>query len=266
MNEVGKIVADALDLGQIPWRFSSSFLPRQIVSGRLFASVNPILLQIAAAKMNSTSPWWATKIQWELCGHTVIVGPDDGVQLPGKEDEVYNLAQTVGEFPLLPPKPVVPGAAFDTIIDRAGIKIEYGVDATCQYERDKDLIRIPYPFMFICADCFFHALSHEIAHWSESRMDFDRSTAVNELRADVLSGYFCASLGIKPVAAHLRSQHDKFAGAWASGIRADPGLLFQVCNNVTATVTWLLGIIGMEVRWEMSPGITDCDQVPNGAL
>src|SRR5271156_151725 len=113
MIDVSKIVADALDAGQIPWRFSSSFLPRQIVSGRLFAGVNPILLQIAATKMNSTSLWWATKMQWELCGHMVVVGPQDGVQLPGKEDQVFDLTQTVGEYPLVPPKPTDPRAAFD---------------------------------------------------------------------------------------------------------------------------------------------------------
>jgi antirestriction protein ArdC len=250
MEAISRKVADALDSGQIPWRMNH--YPRQIVSGRLFAGVNPILLQIAAARMNSSSLWWATKIQWELCGHMVIVGPEDGVQLPGKEDEVFNLVQTDGRYQ--PPTLTYrsPGSVFDTLIREAGIRVEYGIDATCHYERDNDLIRIPYPFMFI--DGFFHALSHEIFHFTERRMDWNGTVAGDELRADIGAGYICAAIGVKPVRTNFRKHHDKFAPTWAADLRAKPGLLFDVCNNVTATISCLLSFAGVEVEWEMNPG------------
>jgi hypothetical protein len=254
METISRQIADALDAGQIPWRMSH--YPRQIVSGRLFAGVNPILLQIAAARMNSTSPWWATKMECELCRHMVVVGPDDGVQLPDQKENVFNLEQQPDrgfEPPELPYRR--PAVVFDTLVREAGIKIEYDDEAICQYERDKDLIRIPYPFLF-ADDCFFHALSHEIFHFTERRMGWPAAatTPQDELRAEIGASFLCAVLGVKPLAARYRSNHDKFVQTWAADMRANPGLLFEVCNNVTATISGLLRFVGMEVRWEMNSG------------
>jgi hypothetical protein len=258
VNDVNKIVADALEAGQIPWRFASACLPRQIVSSRLFSAVNPILLQIGATRINSSSPWWATEILWELVGHTVIASPDDGVQLPGEQDAVFNLDQTIGEYPLLPPKQVDPKPAFEALVERAKIKIEHVYDTVCEYVRDEDKIRIPCVFLFQDGpggiEGYFFSLAHEIMHFSESRTGWAANDVVNELRAEIGSAYFCAALGITPVAAHLRRHHDKFAAAWAADLRAHPELICHVCNNATATVAWLFKVIGMEVKWEMHPG------------
>jgi hypothetical protein len=52
----------------------------------------------------------------------------------------------------------------------------------------------------------------------------------------------------------FRKQHDKFARAWAADVRADPELLFRVCDNVTATIFLLLRFIGKKVNWQKTPG------------
>ncbi len=248
MNDASRQIADAIDTGKIPWRMPH--LPRNVLSDSVYGGVAPILLSLRGF----SSPFWGTRFNWKAVSTGIIVAPDDGVCLPGQKETVFNLEQTDRGFE--PPALTCcnPGEVFGILIKEAGIKIEYGIDAICHYERDKDLIRIPYPFMFI--DGFFHALSHEIFHFSERRMDWDwdHSVADDELRADIGAGNFCAALGIKPVRATFRKHHDKFAPTWAADMRADPELLFRVCDSVTATISRLLRFVGIEVRWEISPG------------
>ncbi len=74
MKQYSKIVANALDDGLIPWRLTS--FPRNVASGRLFGGVSPILLQIAATRLNGSSSWWGTSSQWQAAGNWVEPGEE----------------------------------------------------------------------------------------------------------------------------------------------------------------------------------------------
>lgn len=248
MNDVSKIVADSLLAGAIPWRLPS--FPRLIVSAKLYGGTSPILLQLAANRMKLTSPFWATSSQWRFVGSEVIVGPEDGVYLPNEDRVVFNLEQTDRTYQPPTPPPVNIKAFFKDLVDVAKIKIKAHFGPECCYNRDTDSIRIPYMFMFVYGpgkvEGYWLALAHEIFHWTESRMGWDSNDAVNELRADIGSAYLCAALQAKPTQVHLRVHHDRWVGAWVKAIRADPELLFRVCNDVCNTIIWLMKFVGMK--------------------
>jgi hypothetical protein len=224
-------------------------------------------LQIAAARLNRSSSWWGTSSQWQAVGNWVKPG-EEGIRLPN-DDVVFNLDQTDGIYQ--PPTLTHPSpeSFFDTLVSRAGIKLEWQTDATCDCNRGKDLIRIPCPWMFIEVDCFFHALSHEIFHFSERYTGWKSgNVADDELRADLGAAYLGAAISLKPLDMRFRQNHEKYVTSWIAHMHMDPELLFRVCNSVTATIPWLLKFVGMEVHWQLdqrsgqstSPDVLDLEK------
>lgn len=270
MIEFSNKVAEALDGGLIPWRLHAA--PRNVLTNKLYGGVNPILLNIAATRLNLSSPYWGTHEQWKAVGCKVrqldieewgarIILLKENKSTKARSitshrlvrDVVYNWAQT--DRALRPPELPEPNPeeGFQAIIKNGGVKIEYAFNQDCKYYEAEDLIRMPHRSMFEYGpgglSGFYDALGHEIFHWSESRMHWDGSADVNELRAEIGTGYLGAILGAKPLPPHLARHHRKHAGRWASLMRADPEMLFKVCENVTDTVTYFLKFAGWVVPW-----------------
>src|SRR5262245_7595979 len=223
-----------------------------VANRKFYGGVNPILLEIAAETLGCSSPWWGTLKEWESVGGKVR--PDSlGARIPHWQEAVYNLEQTDRGYE--PPAPVYddPAPVFDAIVRGAAITIEYAFSAECKYFGAEDKIRMPHRWLFEIGpggvSGYFDAKGHEIGHWSESRMHWDASPDVCELRTEILSGYLCALLGVKPLPRHLARHHDSHAARWSRLMRSDPTLLVKVCENVTATVTWLLAFAGKQVDW-----------------
>jgi antirestriction protein ArdC len=252
MKQVTETVVNALEKGKIPWRVYC--LPHNVATGKVYGGVNPILLGLASAKLGLCSPYWGTYDQWyttngvkierEVVGTSTLLAGDRCMT----REFVYNADQTTKKFPLLTyPNP---GSFFDTLVSKAGIKLEWQTDSTCECNRGKDLIRIPCPWMFIEVDGFFHALSHEIFHFSERYTGWKSgNVADDELRADIGAALLGAAIGLKPLDMRFRMQHDKYVTSWIAKMHMDPELLFRVCNSVTTAISWLLKFVGMEMNW-----------------
>jgi antirestriction protein ArdC len=259
--EFSSKVADALDEGMIPWRLP--VMPKNVLTNRPYGGINPILLNIAASRLKLSSPYWGTDGQWRTLGFKVCQPDIEDWStriLLLKENKsptarriashrpvrefVYNLDQTDRAYQsILPSLPEAdPANAFDEVVKKAGVRIEYGYDTTCKYIGSEDRIRMPHKCMFEIGpggiSGYYDALGHELLHWSEVRMGWDGDPDVCELRADIGTGYLGALLGAKPLPPHLARHHRKHAGRWASLMRADPEMLFKVCENVTTTVTY----------------------------
>jgi hypothetical protein len=262
MDTISRQVADALASRKIPWRMPN--LPRNELSDSAYGGVAPILLTMRGF----SSPFWGTRFDWKAVRSRIIVAPEDGICLPGEDDAVFNLEQTDGTYQARTLAYRSPGPFFDALIVKAGITIEWQIDATCDCDRSKDLIRIPCPWMFIEVDGFFHALSHEIFHFSERYTGWKSgNVADDELRAEIGAAHLGAAIGLNPLDMRFRLNHDKYVKTWVASMRADPELLFRVCNSVTTAIPWLLKFVGMEMNWHITPESTAALSVtyPNAA-
>lgn len=250
--EFSNAIADALDDGQIPWRIQ--YLPRDVQRGTVYAGINPLLLQVAARRWGFSSPYWSTIAGWHSQGckvlqrrraaHVVVA------ELPAQE-AVFNYEQTDQAVTLPPLTYDAPADVLDKIISQAGVRIEFGWDATCKYIGAEDRIQMPHKLMFVVGPGgetgFYDALAHELYHWSEARVGWQASYEVSELRAEIGSGFILAALGIPPLPLHLARHHRRFAPAWSKLLRSHPSLLFRVCNDVCATLDWLLRLVGKKI-------------------
>lgn len=248
MNESIR-VAEALERDEIPWRLPA--FPRNVRSGKPYGGVSPILLNIAAGALGCSSPWWGTVAEWAAVGSKVPFGL--GARVPGCNQAVYNLDQTdrAYEPPPLPEENTA--QVFEAIVRGLGVRVQYVYNATCKYVWDGDYIVMPHKWMFEIGpggvDGYYDALGHELFHASERRTGWDGHPDVNELRAEMGAGYLSALAGANPLPLHLARHHRKYAPRWAQSLRSQPGLLVKVCDSVTATLDYLLGLASVRVCW-----------------
>lgn len=257
--EFSNVIADALDDGQIPWRIHH--LPRDVQRDTVYAGINPLLLQVTARRWGYSSPFWTTAAGWHSLGCKAL-NPQRAAYVvraePPAQEAVFNFEQTDRSF--TPPALTYadPAEVLDNIIDRAGVKVYYHCQPSCVYSAADDCIRMPHKFMFALGPGgetgFYDALAHELYHWTETRVGWQASYEVSELRAEIGSGYLLGTLGVRPLPLHLARHHRRFAPAWSSLLRFRPSLLFRVVNDVVATLDWLLGFTGRSIPWEDSGG------------
>src|SRR4051812_31030741 len=71
----------ALESGDLPpwrrpWKVGpNAGFPANVVSRKSYRGINPLLLDLAAARHNLTSKWWATFNQWKTLGGKVMPRP-----------------------------------------------------------------------------------------------------------------------------------------------------------------------------------------------
>lgn len=247
LEEASGRVADALDAGLIPWRFRSG-LPRNVITGKFYGRINPILLEMAGSGLGGASPWWGTSKEWQAVGSTVR--PDSlDVRILHCSEAAYNLTQTDHNYEPPPLALDDPAPVFDAIIRNGGVNIEYVFSAECKYIGAEDKIRMPHRWMFEIGaggiSGYWDAQAHELCHFFERRTGWDAHPDVCELRAEIGSGYLLGALGIKPLPLHLARHHRKFAPRWSRLLRQEPGLLFKVCGHVVFTLNYLFRLAGM---------------------
>jgi len=253
MTEIAR-VADALQQGAIPWRLP--VYPRNALSGKPYGGSVPILLNIAAGALGCEDcPWWGSLSDWSALKTRVPFGI--GVRVPGCADPIHNWRFTDKAHE--PPPLLIedPTQVFEAIVKNAAIRIEHVCDSTCKYVGAGDFIVMPHRFMFEIGSGisgWHDALGHEIFHWSERRTGWDSNDDVAELRAEIGTGYLGALVGATPLPLRLARHHRTFAPRWIRMMKADPHMLPSVCQNVTATVAYLLRFAGLDVQFHAPTG------------
>jgi antirestriction protein ArdC len=243
MNESIR-VAEALERGEIPWRLPA--FPHNVCSGKPYGGVSPILLNIAAGALGCSSPWWGTRAEWAAVGNKVPFGL--GAWLPGYKQALYNLESTdrAYEPPPLPEENTA--QVFEAIVRGVGVRVHYVYNATCKYAWAGDTIVMPHPWMFAIGpggpDGYWDALGHELFHATERRTAWDAHPDVNELRAEIGTGYLGALAGARPLPLRIARHHRRFAPRWARLLRREPRLLLRVCDHVVATLDYLFRLVG----------------------
>lgn len=272
-------IIEALRKGTAPWRrpwtdLQNGGLPRNVASGRLYSGVNPLLLQLVALERTYHSQWWGTFRQWSDLGARIKKRPDDvppgefGTRIvffrpiekitkneKGEEKKsrfglmreftVFNVEQVEGAcVDHLRAKPRASSAFVDfepadRVIAATGADIRYG-GTQAYYARKADYIQIPVKEAFSSPNDWYSTHFHELCHWSEKRLEWTASYAMNELVAEIGSCYLSSEIGI-PQSDDLRN-HESYLSSWLREFEDDPTALFRAATQASKATDYLLSL------------------------
>lgn len=271
---------EALESGATPWRrpWASDRNAGQsanVVSGKSYRGVNPLLLDMAMTRHNLRSRYWGTFKQWKELGASVKPRPADvnpgkwGTQIvftapvsrrskDGDETDdkfwllrtytVFNLDQVDGEsvdrfrVGIDVPEDGTNLPSYgeaDELIENTGADIRYGGDRAF-YRPGADFIQMPHKHLF-ANNAFYETIFHELTHWSEPRLEWDRDKhgyAMGELIAELSSVYVCSELCI-PVSESL-GNHAAYLGHWIEKMKGDSRFIFRATSQASKSADFLL--------------------------
>ena len=280
-SDIRKSITDsiltALASGTAPWRkpWSSngcSGSPKNAVSQRSYSGINILLLAIAAEQQNLRSRFWATYRQWQSLGCQVKAGSKgtqvifckpctktverDGVECEdkffllktfyvfnadsceGESAERYRaIQQPVGEHEIDQRHQQAEEAIVAT-----GADIRYYGDRAAYYP-EHDYIQMPSRSRFESPEAFYSVALHELAHWAEKRIGWDRKKpentyALGELIAEISGCFTCAELGL-PVEQSL-GNHASYLQHWIDQMREDHRFIFRATAQASKATDFIL--------------------------
>jgi antirestriction protein ArdC len=213
----------ALESGSVPpwrrpWKLGpNAGFPTNVVSRKAYRGINPILLEMAAAKHNLTSKWWGTFNQWKNLGGKVMPRPSNvasgkwGTQIvfwtpvtksvqneTGKDEEdrffvmksytVFNVDQVEGaNLDHLrsgqidtTEEVVIDYEPAEEAIAATGITIKQG-GGRAFYSPANDYIQVPPKASFEAVDEYYETVLHELVHATEhpTRLNWSRKEKEN---------------------------------------------------------------------------------------
>jgi antirestriction protein ArdC len=105
-----------------------------------------------------------------------------------------------------------------------------------------DNITMPERSRFISPEAFFETCLHELAHWAEVRVGWDRCQhgyAMGELVAEISACYLASELGMPLTLA----QHAAYIRTWSDGMKDSPSFIFKACSMASKTTDFLLSFV-----------------------
>lgn len=252
-------------------------LPTNAATGHRYSGVNPLVLQLAARRHGFRSKFWATYQQWKSLNCSVMARPSDVApgawgttavlfkpvtkaeidKATGEEKErsfpllrtftLFNADQVTGaEKWQVKDEPVnddfIDYEPAELAISATNADIRHGGDRAC-YRRptedgDGDFIMLPHKFLFEFEKEYYSTTFHELAHWSESRLNWTGSYALGELRAEIASAYMLAELGV-PQSDDL-SNAQSYLSWWLAALRDGPSCILRISTAASRSADYIL--------------------------
>lgn len=259
---ITEIIIQALVELRVPWRGNFGF-PRNILSNRRYDGVNPFLLNIAADRHGWTSPYWGTYSQWISQGSSPKPRPSHikpgewsqeivlyKVNPCGKMElgrwSAFNLDQTENGFAnLRGQRQPLDLTLADHAIRATNAKINFKETQEAAYYYREDTIVFPLRGQFLRGPGgiagFYHSLFHEVAHWSEPRLDWEGTEAERELRAEIVADYLCTEFNVPMLPMLRRTNHRNFLDRWIALMRKDAELIFRLSAAASKAADFILG-------------------------
>ena len=245
-ERISQQIVIALESGNVPpwrrpWRVGpNAGAPANVVSKKPYRGINPILLDVAAARHGLTSKWWATFRQWKDLGGKVMRRPADvpegrwgttivfwtpvtKTEQDAEGDEktdryfvmrsytVFNVDQVEGGQldHLRAGMADTDGDSASSIdyepaeeaIDATGVSIRYG-GGQAYYSPTHDYIQVPPKATFTEPIDYYETVFHELVHATEhpSRLNWSRKESDNSYAM----GELVAEIGACYLARELR--------------------------------------------------------------
>ena len=284
-----RIVA-ALKSGVIPWRKPWSEvpdpvrLPTNFTTKRAYSGINVPLLWLTQHEKGYPVSYWGSYQQWKSVGASVKKGEkatgivfyrqvkkhveqEDGTNkletFPIMRTwSVFNVSQVSGpvadQFKAKPQQDGVQvfedvdRKKFDSLIAATEADIRFGHTKAAYLRLPNDFIVMPDQKMFGSFPGFAFTLLHELAHWTEHRLDWTGTYAEGELRAEMSSSFLSAALNI-PNSGDL-TNHAAYVQSWLQALENDPRHIFKASSAASKAADYLLGVIrpveGAEIEEE----------------
>jgi antirestriction protein ArdC len=248
-----------------------------VVSRKRYTGINPLILQLAAMNHGFNSKWWGTMKQWNDLGARVKRRPDhvapglwstkilyfspitkkkidaNGVE---KEDKfffmktysVFNIDQVEGDLdhlragnaPLTQIEIDGRYQAAEKAIAAIPVEILYGGNQA-YYDPTNDRIHMPHRHQFTSSlDRFYETCGHELVHFSERRLNWDRKNsgyAMGELIAEIGACFWCAELGLSM---EDFNQNCSYLKGWLAAMENDHSFIFKAAAQSSRAITFLL--------------------------
>ena len=247
-----------------------------VVSKRRYTGINPLILELACMKHGFNSKWWGTMKQWNDLGARIKRRPDhvppghwatqivffspiikkkidaNGIE---KEDKffflktysVFNIDQVEGDLehlragnaPLTQIEIDEKYEAAEKAIAAIPVEIFFGGNQA-YYDPMNDRIRMPNRKFFSTADQYYGVIGHELVHFSESRLNWDRKNsgyAMGELIAEIGACFWCAELGLSM---ENFDQNCSYLKGWLAAMENDHSFIFKAAAQASKAVNFLL--------------------------
>lgn len=285
-----KIIAE-LQAGRVPWvqPWGTSAakaplgLPKNASTGRSYSGINILLLWSALVQHGFPGQGWLTFRQALSLGGNVRKGergttvvyadhfiPEDEkkrARETGEEAQaipflkrftVFNTAQCEGlsdEFAVTIPPP--PPELIEPKVEAISIDFRIGGNKAFYVPTD-DYVVVPPPQAYFEPFNWHRTALHEIGHASghHSRLKRDLSGskkyAFEELIAEQISAFCCASLGIVPTV-----RHADYIGSWLDVLREEARAIVRAASQASKAADWILSFLSDETG---STDTATCDR------
>lgn len=263
-------IVESLKAGRIPWRKpwrSGPRTPTNFVTKRRYNGINIPILWAASQERRYDVDYFATFQQWKSVGASVkkgekainvvfykplkkVVRDDNGKERLEtfpllKTFPVFSIHQVAGEvvetFFKRPTGPSLFGddqAEFHRVVAATKADIRYGGSLAAYHRLPADFIQMPPQHSFDSFAAYAETLAHELAHWSEHRLEWTGNYAEGELRAELSAIFTVAALDI-PESNDLKN-HAAYIGSWLEALENDPKFIFRASAAASKATDFIL--------------------------
>lgn len=276
-NEVVTALKNGVVPWHKPWAASvNAGFPSNIISKRRYSGVNPLLLQVSALRKGFHARWWGTFNQWKNVGGRVMKRPAAvaegqwGTKIiffkpivtvarnaAGVEEErtfpllreyvVFNAEQVEGveqfRIQALAARKEADFEPAEKVIAATEADIRHGGDEAFYRSPPQDYIQLPHKSQFeqgIGLASYYDTAFHELAHWSEPRLGWDRSSyALAELRAEMAAAFLSAEIGV-PSNGPNQKNHAAYLDYWTKAMSEDYRMIFRISSAASAAANFVL--------------------------
>lgn len=248
-------------------------MPKNAATGRGYSGINVLILWGAVIQHGFPGQSWLTFRQALSLGGNVRKGehgttvvyadrfiPDDEKKRARETGEdahaipflkrftVFNAAQcdglpedVVAAAP--PPPPGLIEPKVETLIEATGIDFRIGGNRA-YYVPAHDYVQVPPPNAYFEPINWHRTALHELGHASGAAHRLNRNLSgsfgsklysVEEITAELISAFCCASLGIVPTV-----RHADYIGSWLECLREDNRAIIRAASQASKAADWLL--------------------------
>ena len=139
-------------------------------------------------------------------------------------------------------------AATNAEINHGGDRAFYALpqpEGSWPNHKSGDNITMPERSRFISPEAYLETCLHELSHWAEVRVGWDRKQhgySMGELVAEVAACQLAAELGM-PITVE---QHAAYLKSWCEGMKDSASFIFKACSMASKTTDFLLSFIRLE--------------------
>ena len=286
-------IIESLEAGGLPaWRKPWAADPNglglatSLSTGKPYNGINQLLLQVLAMKRGYQSRWFGTFNQIKQAGASVKKGEkaiqivlwkplsrertnEMGEQVEDKflvmrQFSVFSVEASTGldqfRIGFAQPSDTIfeRFEAMDRLVAAAEIDVRHGGNKAF-YSPGGDYIQMPHRHQFESSETYYQTLAHEMTHWSESRIGFDRAKednayALGELVAELGASFLLAELGL-PASENI-DNCTRYLDHWLKAMKGDTRFIFKAAATASKAVDFLLSHVRQP---EEQPATTEAE-------